>query len=236
MKLGKIFWGLGFILLAVALILNAVGVLTPFTSFVGEISWLSVLAAILLLAFIIFLIVKGKIGGIFVPLSFIFMLFEKNIAHVCRLEDDNIINNGLVFGCACLLHLGFAIILPKRSPHKFRAVKCDGHKFHRSRSSLDSCVKYIDAESFFEEYVENSLGACSIKFANAEKYSGGGTLHVDNSLGAMSIEVPSSWSFVHDIDNSLGSVSADHDGGNPDGPILRIEGENSLGALSIEYV
>ena len=236
MKAEKIFWGLGFILLAVALILNALGIMAPFTSAIGEVSFIAIIAGLILLSYTINRIIKGKISEIFVPLSLIFMLFEKNIATLCSLEDENIINNWLLFGCACLLHLGFAIILPKRSPHKFRAVKCDGHKFHRSRSSLDSCVKYIDAESFFEEYVENSLGACSIKFANAEKYSGGGTLHVDNSLGAMSIEVPSSWSFVHDIDNSLGSVSADHDGGNPDGPILRIEGENSLGALSIEYV
>jgi hypothetical protein len=235
MKLGKIFWGLGFILLAVALILNAVGVLTPFTSFVGEISWLSVLAAILLLAFIIFLIVKGKIGGIFVPLSFIFMLFEKNIAHVCRLEDDNIINNGLVFGCACLLQLGFSILFPQRRRETKANKKARGNR-HRKSSSLSSNVQYIDAESFQDEYIESSLGSCVIRFENVDKYKGGGVLNVENSLGSMEIEVPSSWRFVHNIDNSLGSVSADVDGGNPDGPILKIEGENSLGSLSIEYV
>ena len=32
MKTEKIFWGLGFILLAVALLLNALGVMAPFTS------------------------------------------------------------------------------------------------------------------------------------------------------------------------------------------------------------
>lgn len=236
MKAEKIFWGLGFIFLAVALILNALGIMAPFTSAIGEVSFIAIIAGLILLSYTIDRIIKGKISEIFVPLSLIFMLFEKNIATLCSLEDENIINNWLLFGCACLLHLGFAILLPKRNPHKFRAVKVDGHKFHRSRSSLDSCVKYIDAESSFEEYVENSLGACVIRFANVEKYAGGGTLHVDNSLGSMVVEVPSSWRFVHNIDNSLGSVVADHDGGNPDGPILRIEGDNSLGALSIKYV
>ena len=236
MKTEKIFWGLGFILLAVALILNALGVMAPFTSAIGEISFIAIVAGLILLSYTIERIIKGKISEIFVPLSFIFMLFEKNIATLCSLEDENIINNWLLFGCACLLQLGFEIILPKKNRRKFRAVKGDGHKFHRSSSSFNSSVKYIDAESFFEEYVENDLGSCVIRFANVEKYAGGGTLHVDNNLGSMVVEVPSSWRFVHNIDNSLGSVAADFDGGNPDGPLLMIEGDNNLGSLSIKYV
>ena len=236
MKLGKIFWGLGFILLALALLLNAFGVLTPITSAVGEISFIEIVAGLIILSYTIDRIIKGKISKIFVPLSFIFMLFEKNIATLCSLEDENIINDGLLFGCACLLQIGFEIILPKRNRRRFRAVKGDGHKFHRSRSSLKSSVKYIDGETFREEYVENDLGSCVIRFANVEKYAGGGTLHVENNLGSMVVEVPSSWRFVHNIDNSLGSVAADVDGGNPDGPILKIEGENSLGSLVIKYV
>ena len=75
-----------------------------------------------------------------------------------------------------------------------------------------------------------------IRFESTDKYTGGGTLHVDNNLGSMVVEVPSSWRFVHNIDNSLGSVAADFDGGNPDGPLLKIEGDNNLGSLSIKYV
>ena len=236
MKLRKIFWGIGFILLAVTLLLNAFGVLTPITSAVGEISFIAIVAGLIFLSYTIDRIIKGKISEIFVPLSFIFMLFEKNIATLYALEDPNIINNWLLFGCACLLQIGFEIILPKRNRRRFRAVKGDGHKFHRGRSSPNSSVKYIDGETFREEYVENDLGACVIRFANVEKYAGGGTLHVDNNLGSMAIEVPSSWKYVHNIDNSLGSVAADFDGGNPDGPLLMIEGDNNLGSLSIKYV
>ena len=80
------------------------------------------------------------------------------------------------------------------------------------------------------------ISARALRFANVEKYAGGGTLHVDNNLGSMVVEVPSSWRFVHNIDNSLGCVAADVDGGNPNGPILKIEGDNNLGSLSIKYV
>ena len=236
MKTEKIFWGLGFILLAVALILNALGVMAPFTSAIGEVSFLAVVAGLILLSYVVERIVKGKISEIFIALSLIFMLFEKNIAHLCHLEDENIINNWLLFGCACLLQLGFEILFPK-SRRRIKAVKSDGsHQYRWSRSSLNSSVKYIDGESFREEYVENDLGSCVIRFESADKYTGGGILHVDNNLGSMVVEVPSSWKFVHNIDNSLGSVVADFDGGNPDGPLLKIEGDNNLGSLAIKYV
>ena len=236
MKTEKIFWGLGFILLAVALILNALGVMAPFTSAIGEVSFLAVVAGLILLSYVVERIVKGKFSEIFIPLSLIFMLFEKNVAHLCHLEDENIINNWLLFGCACLLQLGFGILLPK-SRRRIKAVKSDGsHQYRWNRSSLNSSVKYIDGESFREEYVENDLGSCVIRFESADKYTGGGILHVDNNLGSMVVEVPSSWKFVHNIDNSLGSVVADFDGGNPDGPLLKIEGDNNLGSLAIKYV
>ena len=43
MKFNKIFWGLGFIFLAVALLLNALGVIAPFTSAIGDVSFITLL-------------------------------------------------------------------------------------------------------------------------------------------------------------------------------------------------
>ncbi len=235
MKLGKIFWGLGFILLAVALILNALGVMAPFTSAIGDVSFIAIVAGLIFLSYTVNRIVKGKFGEIFVPLSFIFMLFEKNIAVLCGLEDENIINNWLLFGCACLLQLGFDILLPK-SRIRVKAKKTGHGKYRWRTSSLNSTAKYIDAEFFREEYIENNLGSCVIRFENAEKYAGGGTLHVDNNLGSMVVEVPASWRYIHNIDNSLGSVAATADEGDPNGPLLKIEGDNNLGSLSIKFV
>ena len=239
MKLNKIFWGLGFIFLAVALLLNALGVIAPFTSAIGDVSFITLLGGLLLLAYVIDRLIKCKFGEIFIPLAFIFMMFEKNIAHLCGREDPNMINDGLLFGCACLLWLGFNILLPKGRRRRKKARKA-GHtshcKSHWISSSLTSTVKYINAEDFSEEWVENNFGSCVIRFENADKYTGGGVLHVENNLGSMVIEVPSSWKFIHDIDNSLGSVQADVDGGNPDGALLTIKGENNLGSLVIRYV
>ncbi len=232
MKAWKIFWGLGFILLAVALILNAIGIVPPLESVVGEISFIAIVGVLLLFSWIVERLCRGKIGEIFIPLAFIYMIIEKNIAYVCGLDDPDILHNGLVFGCAVLLQIGFSIIFSgvrRRKRKKFKVL-------HKTReSSLSSSVKYIDASDFREEWLENDLGALSIQFENADEYHGGGVLHIDNNLGATKIYVPSSWSYIHDIDNSLGAVNADVDGGNPNGPQLVIKGENNLGAISIEY-
>ena len=231
MKFNKIFWGIGFILLAVTLLLNALGIIAPFTSAIGEVSFIAILGGLLLLSYVIERLIKGKFGEIFPPLALIFMIFEKNIAILCGRDDFNIINNWLLFGCACLLQLGFNILLPKGE----RRVKGKRYRF-KKHVSLGSAVKYIDAENFRDENIENDLGSCVIRFENADKYTGGGVLHVENNLGSMVIEVPSSWRFIHNIDNSLGSVQADVDGGNPDGALLTIKGENNLGSLAIKYV
>ena len=227
----KIIFGVGIILIALGILLSALGVFSPITSAAGEFSIVAIIAGILLFAYAIYRLVKGKFGEIFIPLALIFMLFEKNIAILCGRDNTNIINNWLLFGCACLLQLGFDILLPKRE----RRVNGKRYGF-KKHVSIGSAVKYIDAENFRDENIESDLGSCVIRFENAEKYTGGGVLCVENNLGSMVIEVPSSWRFAHNIDNSLGSVHADVDGGNIDGALLTIKGENNLGSLVIKYV
>lgn len=232
MKTGKIFWGVGFILVAVALILDALGVLAPFTSVVGDISLLAILAALLLLSYTISKLCHGRVGEIFIPLALIFMLFEKNIAMICGLNDTNIINNWLLIGCAALLWIGFSILFPGHR-HKHRK---NGHIRVKSGSNLTSGVTYIDASRFDEEYVENNLGSLVVRFENVNEYKGCGVLYVDNNLGSTVIEVPSSWRFAVSIDNSLGSVSAPSDAGDEDAPLLLIKGDNNLGSVSVKFV
>lgn len=233
MKTGKIFWGVGFILLAVIFILDALGVMTPLASTIGDISLLSVLIALFLLSYTVVRLTKGKIAEIFVPLAFIFMLFEKNVATICGLEDSNIINNWLLFGCGILLWIGFTILF---SGAKKRSIEIKTHGGNKSSSNISSSVKYIDASSFKEEWVENNLGGLSVYFENADKYEGGATLYVENSLGATVINVPSGWRYDETIENSLGCINFTNGKGGPNGPLLIIKGENNLGSISIKLV
>ena len=58
---------------------------------------------------------------------------------------------------------------------------------------------------------------------------------MSNSLGAMTVNVPSSWTLIVDIDNTMGDVDTPPPCDNG-GPVLYIRGKNSLGALEINYV
>lgn len=240
MKTWNIFWGLGFILAAVLIILDATDAIAPLTSFVGDISIFAIILGLLLFAYIISRLITGKIASVFFPLSFIFMLFEENIAKLANLENEDIISNWLVLLIALFLTIGFSFLIP-------HSEKSKGHRGNRgisveitgnsAESSFGASSIYVDCASFSPAHVENSFGACTIHFENVENYRGGQTLHIENSFGSMCINVPSGWVVNSSIENNLGGCSKQTDATPNDcGPLLYIKGENNLGALSIRFV
>ncbi len=235
MKTWKLFWGLGLILLAAALVLDAVGVLAPISSAVGDVSILALLAALLLLCYAIARLCRGRVGEIFLPLALIFMLFEKNIAYFFKIGDGdgNIINNWLLFGCALMLWIGFSILLSGiRKKKKHNCFEFE-HK-NKHGGSLGSSVRYIACDGFKYELVENNLGACTIFFGNTDKYDGDGVLEIENNLGSVVVNVPDEWDTVVKMDNSLGNITSPKP--TPGGKILNIKGENNLGSIVIKKV
>ncbi len=257
----KIAWGLLIIGIAVFCILQALGVLGSFTSVFGEISVWKLLVGICLLAIILKCIFKLEIEGIFVPLGFLFMLFEKNIAFACGV-DENIINNWLVFGCSLLLSIGFGLILPKRRK-RFKMKKNFKVKNGHIRVDVDNddrieveaednddfdeddfddadgdfCTantRYFDGATFKRGYVMINMGATDVRFENADKYQGGGILKLDCKMGAMTVYVPDEWCVVTNIENVMGSVDNDHHCTNPDAPVLTIIGKCKMGSIDIE--
>ncbi len=222
MKTKKIFWGIALVLIAVLLILNAIDVIPNFETFAGEISWWSVFISLLLLSYILTKLVKGKIGGIFIPLALIFMLFERNIATLCEMEDKNIINNGLLLLCAVMLKIGFSLLFKsKKSKHKYK---------------LSASVAYVDLQNLNDKHFSNSLGELVIRFENVEQHIGKKTIYVDNKLGETVIEVPSCWYCICNLKNSLGDISMDTNASDVDAPTLVIEGNNKLGEIVITFV
>ncbi len=241
----KIFWGVGFVLLAVALILDAIGVLSSVTSPFGEVSAIALILSFFLICYAISRIIKLHIEEIFVPLSFVFMLLERNIANLCGLQSADIINNWLLFGCAILMWLGFSILfsgIRRKRKHLhtvFETEACDDDDDDDDKEGFSCNIghasKYINCEGFKHEEIENNLGSLNVFFENVEAYEGGGIIIFDNNLGALTIHVPSAWCAQLDCDNSIG-VTVLPTAQNPDGPVLKIKGDNNLGKISVKYV
>ena len=232
----KIFWGVGFVLVAVALILDALGVLAGIISPFGEVSLIALAAALLLLAYAISRLVKGSVGEIFIPLALIFMLFEKNIAFLMGRAETDIINNWLLLGCAAMLWIGFSILfsgIRKKDKHAKQAYRDKIN--HHSSGTFGSTVKYINCDGFKYESIENNMGSFTVFFENVDKYQGGGILDIENNLGSMTINVPSSWRVDVQIESALGGSSKPGND-NSTGPLLVIKGENNLGGVAVKYV
>lgn len=228
MKTTNFFWGIGLLLLAVVLILNALGIPAPLSEVAGGITLLQVALGLFLICFAFARLVKGHLAEIFFPLSLVFMLFEKNIATLAGREDPNIINNWLLLGCVVLISIGLSLLFPKRDKDSHFHVLYNDSQGKRGGSS----TRYIDCADFKQSHVENNLGSYTVHFENTEAYRGGGILHIENNLGAVTVHVPSSWRVDVQIDNSLGSVAMPKPQ-NTDGPLLVIMGENNLGKISI---
>lgn len=223
-KSSKIFWGIMLIVVAVLLILDAIGILAPISGILGEISLFRVAIGLGLLYFIITRLVKGKIASIFIPLSFIFMLFERNVATVCGLENENIISNWLLLLCAIIISIGVGMI-----SGNFRFV-INGRS---DRGNFGNSVEYIDSSDFSSiRVIENNLGAYNVHFENIDQYNGEGTLKIENNLGSVNINVPSSWRIEMNIENNLGHTTQAGNG-EAYGPKIRITGENNLGHIQI---
>ena len=228
MKTENIFWGIGLIALAVVLILNAIGVPAPLSEVAGGITLLQVVLGIFLIFFTFARVFRGKLAEIFFSLSLLFMLFERNIAVLMGREDPNLINNWLLLGCVCLISIGTSLLLPKKKDKNTVIIE---HGDPQSKKGGNS-TRYIDCANFDKSYVENNLGSTTVHFANTDAYRGGGILHIENDLGAVTVYVPSAWRVDVQIDNSLGVVEVPKPQ-STDGPLLVIMGENNLGKTSI---
>lgn len=240
MKIGKVIFGLALIIIAVLLILNAIGVLSPISSVFGEITFWQIFGGIALFCLMISALVSGDIGNAIILLGFIFMIFERNIAFVFyKGGNGDIINNWLLFGCTLLLAAGFSLLKPKKwkKAKKVKANKSGINLEFNSNDMGDSEI-YVDCADFgtkfTEQRVHNRLGSLEVRFVNVDSYSGEATLTVTNKLGSTEIYVPRGWRIKSTIDLSLGSVDDGCDE-NPEGdaPVLNVVITNKLGSVEI---
>ena len=230
MKTWKIFWGLGFVLAALFLLLDAFGVITPFLDVVGGISAAQIICGLFLSAFVISRIIKLKFQEIFIPLALLFMLFEDNIAFVLGLEDDNIIGNWLLFWCAVLLSVGVGILTAGK-----RKIKVSKSNRVKKNHAIGSSTRYIDCSDFVEEYLSNNLGETVIHFENEASFTSGAILNIENKLGEVVVYVPEQWNVKLNISSKLGDVEQKGKG-SADGPTLVINGTNELGDIVIMFI
>ncbi len=221
----KIAIGVLLVFAAVWGILDATGVVAPFDSVVGDITVFQLIVGVLMAAWVVQRLSKLKIPSAIFLLSILFMVFERNVAYVCGLPDADIINNWILLLMMTMLCIGLALLLPKKT--KFGDML--------SKHRMGSNTVYIDASTLAYRRIENNLGSTVVRFENTELYEGGGELYIENNKGAVTVLFPSAWTVDVMLENNLGHVSNDGEQkGN--GPLLRVTGENNMGAVNLKRI
>lgn len=186
----SIFWGIVLILTAVALILDNAGV-----SFGDGFSVARIVGGIVLLAWIVSEIVRGKFNRVFFPLAFLFFLFEEPIAlnFLGRTkENTDLINNWIVILAALLLTVGFSILLRKSGLSPV--------------SSVSNRVFYVEASGLTDYKVRESVGKTEVYVTNRDRYEGNGQITVEENVGKVVLHLPRTWTVVLQKSDNLGSV------------------------------
>lgn len=227
----RIFWGVAMILLAVALILSALGF--NFWLPDGIATWQLILSALCLL-WIIHSLVYKHFTQLFFPAIFIVMIFESEIATALNIASGDLAPTWLFILIAVLLTVGSQLLFSHGVTVTHDA---DGASTRVNKGRVTgSSVLYIDCGEQFNERIENNLGACSVYFSNKEQFVSGSILAVENNLGSLVLHVPDEWVVTTTIENNLGSIKADGDAERTGEKVLRITGENNIGSIVIKRV
>lgn len=232
MKNRNWFWGILFLLLGVFVVASQ-------TDAFQKIGFLTYLLAALLVSLIIQSIFSRNFFGIFVPMVFIYNLFQQPLS----LPSISI---WVLLAAAVLTSIGFSILFKVRPKN---IVNIESHSFNQTKESLDdnspyakvsfgASSKYLHGNNINKGQFIASFGALEVYFDQAQLSPEGAEIYIDCSFGAVKLFVPKTWRVTDNLHVSLGGVDNHCKSGSPaeNAPHLNLVGNVQLGGVEIEYI
>lgn len=188
-KGGKVFWGVFFLLGAVAFLVSKLG-------FFEGVGFLALLFSIGLLAILIHSLVRRSFGGILFSLAFL-VIVNDGLLHL------EAITPWPVLGAALLGTIGLNILFPKfPRPHREKNYR-GGISENRSgdvisyENAFGSAVKYVVGE-IAQVNLDNAFGTLEVYFSDAVLKNHTARVHIDSAFGKVSLYVPEGWRVIND--------------------------------------
>lgn len=235
MKFRNWFWGLFFIVAAIAVILNQLGYFTG----VG-------LFSLVITIFMIPIIIKScthlNFSGILFPLAILGIIYAEPLG-ITALTPWPIL---LV---ALLGSIGLSFIFGSFHGHHF--CSCDGRAHLEDyeevidvqddsiithKVSFGASVKYVNSDNFKKANLSCSFGGLKVYFDNAKLSETGAEIYIDNSFGGTELYIPKTWKVLNKVSTSLGAVEEKGKVVEKEGPIVTLKGKVSFGAIEIHYI
>lgn len=225
----KIFWGMIFIIGALALLVVKMG-------YLEGIGFWSILFTIALIGVLVDGIISKNFGQILFPLAFLVIVHDELLG----LEA---ITPWPVLGAALLGTIGLNMLFPNNGwKKKWNSMEfqseievSEGETISISNSFGES-VKYLNGQEISQVRIKNSFGEVNVHFDGAILKNGVAEVYVDNSFGETVLYIPKEWAVRNDIQAVFGD--ADMQGMHmPDGSgTLHIYGKVGFGECSIHYL
>lgn len=232
MKNERIFWGVFFILCAVAMVAAKLGLL-------GGFNFWTALFTVFLAACLVKSISKRDMTGVLFSTAFLCIVYDEPLGITA-------LTPWTVLGAAFLGSIGFSILRRPEMKSSYRAYNRDFSQetvnggadgvWMNLESNFAGSVKYIRSENFKGADLRCNLGAMKVYFDNAVIRGDEAEIRLDLHLGGAELYVPKEWCVVNEATAYLGGVEEKNSGGSAGTPRLRLTGSITLSGVTIIYV
>ena len=236
MKRERTFWGMFFILGAVAMIAGKLG-------FLGGFGFWTVLFTIFLAACLAKSIVRRSMTGVLFTAAFLCIVYDRQLGITA-------LTPWTVLGAAFLGSIGFSLLRRPRMGGFYRhcgrgrdfthetVQDCagEGQRLHLETAVAGS-VKYVRSDDFRGADLRCSFGALTVYFDNAVIRGGEAEVNLDVSFGGVELFIPKEWAIVNEVSLTLSGLEEKNSSrAAAAGPVLRLTGNANLSGISITYV
>ena len=232
-NVGKIFWGLFFILGAVYIVVSKFCVLP-------DISIFSIFLTVFFVSWFIKGIIHRNFWEILFPIAFLCIIYDEPLG----ITD---LTPWTVLGAALLGSIGLAMIFkPKKGfqigvdgksivGNGVNSEQCSGEKIH-CENSFGSQIKYINSDDFRFAHLENNFGSLNVYFDNAVIQGGVAVVTIENNFGETVLYIPREWRVQNNLTRSFGSISETGRSEGSSESTICLQGDCSFGSIEIHYV
>lgn len=228
----KIFFGIGFTLVGISIVMEAMGISIRF-------SWFGILLLIFLPAVIISSLIEKEWGGVFFPIALLFVIFGETIGL-------GMISLWQAFFAALFMSIGFSILFPKK--RKVIRYHKGYYSHHNERVDIDSDdevfwstklsenTRFIRSQNFTKGEFQCSMGSLNIYLDQSSINRSGATIDLQCNLGNIVLILPKNCRIENNISSSIGDVTIDYPSYiDVSGPLVVVNGNVSLGNISIAF-
>lgn len=237
MKIRNLFWGMFFILAAVLIIMNQLGILVGISLF-------NLIITIFLVSIIIKSIQYLNFVGIIMPLAILGVIYADKLG-------IQSLTPWPILGSALFLSIGLSIIIhPRRN--EFEECHCKKHddkgefveiqKGEKDDSEVNlytkfsGSVKYITSENLKTVNLDCSFGALKVYFDNAKIDGNEATVNLNLNFGGAELYIPKEWSIINNVSCSVGGIDEKGQNDRTSNIKLILKGKINFSGVEIIYI